>query len=143
MFDDEEWFLYNTINSGLPDRFIKSLAIDSNDTKWIGTSLCGLALFNENGIPVSNKYHFQPNHHFHLSIYPNPAGNTLTIDCSGIGLSPSYNCEIINIQGVIQQGLKFSGMQFILDISKLKTGMYILKITTENGQMVTGKFIKS
>ena len=37
---------YNSANSGLPDNHIRSIAIDGNGTKWIGTQSGGLAKFD-------------------------------------------------------------------------------------------------
>ena len=36
-FDDTNWTVYNTSNSGLSDNYVLSLAIDENGNKWIGT----------------------------------------------------------------------------------------------------------
>ena len=38
--------IYNTVNSNLPTNAIKSIVIDANDTKWIGTWEGGTAKFD-------------------------------------------------------------------------------------------------
>ncbi len=37
-FDGTNWIVYNTSNSGLPNDFISSLAIDNNGNIWIGSA---------------------------------------------------------------------------------------------------------
>jgi len=34
----DQWKVYNTTNSNLPENYILSLAIDENDNKWVGTT---------------------------------------------------------------------------------------------------------
>ena len=41
-----EWVVYNTSNSGLPDNFVRSIAVDPQGNKWIGTYGGGLAKFD-------------------------------------------------------------------------------------------------
>jgi len=41
-----EWINYTTSNSGLPDNYILSIAIDGSGNKWIGTYSGGLAKFD-------------------------------------------------------------------------------------------------
>ena len=45
-----EWIVYNTRNSGLPDNWVWSLAIDEQGNKWIGTESGGLAVYREGGV---------------------------------------------------------------------------------------------
>jgi hypothetical protein len=45
-FNGVNWATYSTSNSGLPDSWITSIAIDSSDNKWIGTYYGGLAKFD-------------------------------------------------------------------------------------------------
>lgn len=48
-FDGSNWTNYNSSNSGLPDNWIYSFAIDSQDRKWIGTYDYGVAKFDSSG----------------------------------------------------------------------------------------------
>ncbi|MCH8318403.1 MAG: hypothetical protein IIA88_07875 [Bacteroidetes bacterium] len=41
------WTIYNTLNSGLPENWIRSVAIDQQNNKWIGTGWGGLVKFSE------------------------------------------------------------------------------------------------
>ena len=49
-FDGTNWTVYNTSNSGLPDIYAKSIAIDTFGNIWIGTNSRGLAVFKEGGV---------------------------------------------------------------------------------------------
>jgi hypothetical protein len=45
-FDGVNWTVYNTSNSGLPDNYVRAIAIDGQGNKWIGTDGGGLAKFD-------------------------------------------------------------------------------------------------
>ncbi len=45
-FDNTNWTIYNTSNSGLPNNTVTSIAIDSLGNKLIGTWGGGVAIFN-------------------------------------------------------------------------------------------------
>ena len=42
-----EWTNYTSSNSGLPDNYVNAIAVDENNNKWIGTTLGGLAVFDD------------------------------------------------------------------------------------------------
>ena len=44
-YDETSWNYYDTRNSGLPDDYVYTIAIDHEGTKWIGTISGGLAVF--------------------------------------------------------------------------------------------------
>jgi sugar lactone lactonase YvrE len=62
-YDGITWTLYNTANSDLPDNYIKTIVVDKQDNKWIGTS-SGLVKYDDkvwtiyntsnSGIPGNN-----------------------------------------------------------------------------------------
>ncbi len=45
-FDGVNWTVYNTSNSGLPDNYVLTIAIDGGGNKWIGTGWGGVAKFD-------------------------------------------------------------------------------------------------
>ncbi len=53
-FDGTNWTVYNTSNSGLPDNYVSSIAIDGSGNKWIGTWHGGLAKFDGTNWTVYN-----------------------------------------------------------------------------------------
>ena len=54
-FDRENWVAYNKDNSGLPDNYIYSLAIDRQDNLWIGTGEEGLVKFDGTNWTIYNE----------------------------------------------------------------------------------------
>ncbi len=64
-----------------------------------------------------------------INIYPNPARNTTTI-LSDVNIN---KVTIISITGDIVSEHSVNAKQYELNISKLSSGLYLLKITTENG----------
>ena len=79
-FDGTNWVVYNKGNSGLPDNYVISIAIDNFGTKWIATGDWGLTAFNEDGIPVGIKESPARYYKSSVSIYPNPASSNFSID---------------------------------------------------------------
>ncbi|RLD70893.1 MAG: hypothetical protein DRJ10_19900, partial [Bacteroidetes bacterium] len=128
-FDGIDWTVYDHTNSGMPYIQIRSLAIDNNDTKWIGTPHKGLAVFNENGIPLSIKESTIPNVQFY--IYPNPSKGYFTIECTS--KLKIYFLEIYNFQGSLIKTESVIENNEIIDISDYPSGIYTIKIKTEHG----------
>jgi len=73
-----------------------------------------------------------------VSIFPNPANDIITIrsDYSG-------TVEIFNAVGKRELISTLKDYQQSIDISNLKAGMYLLKMTSGSGQMLISKFIKN
>ena len=73
------------------------------------------------------------------SIYPNPANDRLYIETT----AEIEDVVVYSITGVIvsQQSTVNSQRSLSIDLSKLNTGIYIIKINTENGEIVK-RFIK-
>jgi len=78
--------------------------------------------------------------HQEISIYPNPASETLIVDLDGI--FEATNVEIINMSGEIIHSIQTLENAFLeIDLSQIPAGMYLLKVTGNN-TLVTKKFIK-
>ncbi len=78
-----------------------------------------------------------------ISIYPNPAVNTLHInhECENIG---NVSLSILDMKGRIILQTKSNGHPYSdIDITSLENGNYILKITDDEGYSQTQKFIKA
>jgi len=71
-----------------------------------------------------------------LSVYPNPAENNLYF-ASKTTLS---KVAIFNLDG--KQVKEYDNVLKSIDVSDLKTGDYIMRLTDTNGKTVTSKFIK-
>ena len=75
--------------------------------------------------------------HNNIQAYPNPANNTLYID----NLPEDVNSiKIFNIEGKL---VLDAAINNILDISKIKEGLYQLKITTKDNLEINRKIIKN
>jgi hypothetical protein len=72
-----------------------------------------------------------------LKIYPNPVQNTLYIQSS----STIEQINIYDISGRMLQTSEVFKTSEVLDISYLASGIYLVKVKTEEGEIV-GKIIK-
>jgi hypothetical protein len=74
-----------------------------------------------------------------LSIYPNPANETLKIN----GLYESANIEIYGLQGELIHSIKNTNSTYLtLDIRNFPNGIYFVKVSDRKGNVSTGKFVK-
>jgi hypothetical protein len=73
-----------------------------------------------------------------LALFPNPAQNTLNLQLSKTVNATISVCDIAGRE--VLRGEKL-GKNFSFDVSNLPKGIYIVKITTETGE-VSGKFAK-
>jgi len=76
------------------------------------------------------------NNLFNISVFPNPASDKLTIECM-----QNANIEILNIEGQIIKRLTTNNNHTTLDLSKLSSGIYIIKVKTDMGSAIR-KLIK-
>ncbi len=77
-----------------------------------------------------------------VNVYPNPAGNRLTITGNRIAVN---KITLVNMLG--QTVFNYNTVAgdkepFNIDITTLPTGIYLYRITSENGQVVEGKVLK-
>ena len=75
-----------------------------------------------------------------MLIYPNPANNLLTV--SNLPISFNGSVAIYNTMGQILFSEQKKGSQFSMDVSHFETGIYLIQLREENGQIVTQIFIK-
>ena len=73
-----------------------------------------------------------------VSIYPNPANDFITIHSDYTG-----SLEIFNSTGRLELATTLEENRQNLNITNLKAGIYLLKITSETGQVFISKFIKT
>ena len=73
-----------------------------------------------------------------LHVYPNPVKQLLNIDLNS---NSAVGYEILDLQGRIMQKGKLLQGETELDVSKLKTGVYCIKIVSES-QILHAKFFK-
>jgi hypothetical protein len=103
--------------------------IESNGC-GIDTARYGLTIKNcVNAVPVAPSVSS-------ISVWPNPAGNTLTIEAAGYD---SYTISNITGQALLTQVLAHN--KTVADISMLPAGMYYITLRGEDGYAVR-KFVK-
>ena len=88
---------YNTRNSGLPDDFVSSIAIDEKGNKWIGTISGGLAVYKD-GPQQDNPLKAV------LHIFPNPVNETASISLQ-LPFTTTVVLELFNTSGQLLQTL--------------------------------------
>jgi beta-glucosidase len=73
-----------------------------------------------------------------VSFYPNPANDFIIVRSDFFG-----SIEIYNTLGKLESITTLNDYQQRINISNLKTGMYLLKMTSGSGQILNAKFIKN
>lgn len=68
-----------------------------------------------------------------LSIFPNPAGNTLQLNYNGTG---KCSIDILDLQGRVIVSQANRSPQQLIDISALRSGMYLLRVRDDAGVAV-------
>ena len=71
-----------------------------------------------------------------VKVYPNPAVNELYIQ----GMAGHSNVVVYNVLGA--QVKEYSRVSQSINVSDLKSGVYMIKFTSQDGKLVTSKFIK-
>lgn len=130
-FDDKTWTVYVPSMPGLPYNSFYSIAKDSTESLWLGT-FGGLAKFYN--YPPLNIYEADAGS---LVIYPNPAGNNLSIS----SLASGSTAEIFDISGRLMFRKTMDLNPSNIDISTLTRGIYVLKIQLQNRTFIQ-KFVK-
>jgi hypothetical protein len=75
-----------------------------------------------------------------IQIFPNPSSDYLQLDLGDLHID-ELSIRIFNNQGLEMGSELVEQNESIIDISMLKSGMYLLRIETAN-KLLTGKFIK-
>lgn len=122
---------WTTINTGLGDSTVYCLAQSPADTTllYAGTSSGVYVLgFSNEVTETLNKNH--------INIYPNPANENIIIE----GLQTG-KIEIMDINGKFIKNVNVSKTMTSIDISKLSSGVYSIKIITDDG-IIIKKLVK-
>lgn len=77
-------------------------------------------------------------HTSNLSIYPNPANQSIQIQ--GIDFNENVLLKIISVDGKVQKEL--NTVSASIDVTELNAGMYFIEIKNKEGQIGVTKFIK-
>lgn len=74
-----------------------------------------------------------------ISIYPNPSAHLVYISAESEGV---YSGAVYALNGKLMQGVEFLGKNYTLDVSEFDPGVYLIKIMTNRGQMIS-RFVKN
>jgi ligand-binding sensor domain-containing protein len=138
MYDQTNWFTYDSINSIIPDHclncsvpcnHIESIYVDADNTKWMA-SWKSIIVYNENGISGITDYKVNK---INLAVFPNPVSSKLNIKTDVN--NPYY--RVIDIKGRV---LLESNLNSI-DVSSYSSGTFYLQVFENNTFIATEKFI--
>ncbi|MFM2049172.1 MAG: Secretion system C-terminal sorting domain, partial [Bacteroidota bacterium] len=109
--------------------------------------LCGNVTYDTVTVSVSTGFEELAFESGHLEVYPNPCGEKLLV--TGYQLLGN-TVEIMDVLGRVmlrneaynQKINKLSTQQLQLDVSALQNGIYFIKATDTNGNVMNGKFVK-
>ncbi len=73
-----------------------------------------------------------------ISIYPNPASNTVTIEST----TPILSIQFMDLEGRVIQKVSSNGYSHTLDLGKQSPGVYIVSVTSATGLTSYHKVIK-
>ena len=86
---------------------------------------------------VTSIYNNQKEHN--ITIYPNPASSSVTVECANV--SKRVNYELYDITGkCIQKGQRTKENKFTINVSSLNNGIYLLKL--ESGDLSETKRLR-
>lgn len=120
----DDIFVYEIIDGG-----------DNNYTLTITSAEGNQAIYGNQILATEDFKEFQ------FYIYPNPASDHLSLSSKDI--HGTIEVRIFNVEGKLLKKRYSNGKNdFQMDISSLSSGLYFLKIQTEEGNVVVKKFLK-
>jgi hypothetical protein len=79
---------------------------------------------------------------FHAQLYPNPASSSMTLDVAYDIRWIGTTLSVTNLQGQLVMQLTINSKAQRIDISQLRSGMYILSGKKDDGSVIKQKFMK-
>jgi Secretion system C-terminal sorting domain/Bacterial pre-peptidase C-terminal domain/Fibronectin type III domain len=76
-----------------------------------------------------------------VKLFPNPASNKLNVSVIG-DLKQNTVLEIVNTEGKVVLSQLVTTNPFTIDVSKLRTGTYLIKVMSDDNVITTSKFVK-
>ncbi len=158
VFESDNWTTYRQVD-GLADNDVTSVCVDNTGYKWFGTAKCGISMYDDNEVCVSESI---SQLRYNLLVYPNPFREKTVI---------SYQLSVISKNQKPITGYQLPITLSIYDLSgrlirtitpyasritpyevtwdgtdetreRVKTGVYFIKLQTESGRTIgTGKMI--
>jgi len=102
-----------------------------------GGSSTGVIEFTKEKVAAAGIY---TNSDVTISTYPNPVSSELHIE-SGIKGKATIELHSNNGQLVIQEGIEFTDAPLLFDVRNFKSGLYLLIIKYNSGEVVSEKII--
>ncbi|MBK9097962.1 MAG: T9SS type A sorting domain-containing protein [bacterium] len=138
MFDDNNWTVFRTFNSDLPNDYIRDFYIDWNDNKWIATHGGGLVVYRAGGATSVEEIsdNVLPEQFYLAQNYPNPFNPSTKIQFRIVG-SGFVSLKVFDVLGnevatLISEEKPAGAYQFNFDASNLSSGVYFYKLTSGN-----------
>ena len=133
------------ISYNIPENFTFSTAgisVGEHMLKYAGIfgAEIGLACEDEISLPIQVEMNpVVPDWEYDISIYPNPATTTLNLSSTGI---MDFEVSILDITGKVIKTKEISDQTFIFDVSDLSSGVYMLRMVSQEGTIKIVKFVK-
>lgn len=100
----------------------------------------GLACEDEISLPIQVEMNpLVPNWEYDISIYPNPATTTLNLVSTEIS---DFELSILDMTGKVIKTEKMLDQNFTIDVSDLSSGIYMLRLVSQEGASKIVKFVK-
>lgn len=111
-----------------PDNLAVPFLLNDKIWEYINALPCNTSSVKEVSLAQQNAVH----------IFPNPSSNLITLESNQL---ITY-VELYNIQGQLIKTININNKQGIVTVNELRSGIYFIKTTMANGQLLNTKFVK-
>ena len=118
------------------------ISVGEHTLRYAGTfgAEMGVGCDDEISIPIQVETNpFVQDWEYEISIYPNPATTVLNLASTG---TSDFELSILDITGKIIKSEKMFEQTFTFDVSDLASGMYMLRLVSQDGASKIVKFVK-
>jgi ligand-binding sensor domain-containing protein len=129
VYNGSEWMQYEVVD-GLVGPVVRTIAIDSNNDVWVGTSTGISKISNLDYLKVNED---EPISVF--SIYPNPAANDFTVQA--FDLHENKVLEIYNASmQLVKSDMMSSGLSLTISTLDMASGLYFVKMNDQVKKLI-------
>jgi ligand-binding sensor domain-containing protein len=129
VYNGSEWMQYEVVD-GLVGPVVRTIAIDSNNDVWVGTSTGISKISNLDYLKVNED---EPISVF--SIYPNPAANDFTVQA--FDLQENKVLEIYNASmQLVKSDMMSSGLSLTISTLDMASGLYFVKMNDQVKKLI-------
>lgn len=122
--------------------YTDGISVGPHILKYAGVfgSQLGLACEDEISIPIQVETNpFVTEWEYNISIYPNPVSTTLNLSSTG---TSDFELSILDMTGKVIKAEKMLDQTFTFDVSDLASGIYMLRLESNDGATKSIKFVK-